>query len=425
MSDPTAATPTLTPIRLAIVVSHPIQHFVPFYRRLAAAPELCLRVLFMSNFSTKKFFDEEMGAEIGWDMDMTSGYPHRFLDEADTIKRPSPLSLNNPSVTRELDDFRPDVVLSYGYNQITQMRVLAWRRKSRTPVMMISDSELQQQRASWKQKLRQILLPRLLRSYASFLTTGDNNEAYLLAYGVPREKLFRSPFTIDEDAYLDARARRADLRRSFRAAHGIGENEIVVLSVGKLSPRKRPLDVVAVAERLQADPAAKAPIRFVLAGDGAEKAAIEARVAARSLPVTTLGFVGLDRLPQTYAAADILLHPAEADPHPLVMSEAACIGLPVIVSDRVGAIGPTDILRPDQNAIVTPCGDVGAIARAVLRLAGEEALRAQMSAASLRIFSELDARRSVAGAIDAARHAVARGRAGVSSQPVGAAPGTT
>jgi glycosyltransferase involved in cell wall biosynthesis len=125
--------------------------------------------------------------------------------------------------------------------------------------------------------------------------------------------------------------------------------------------------------------------------------------AERALPVISLGFVNLDRLPEVYCGADVLLHPAEADPHPLVMSEAGCIGLPMIVSDRVGAVGATDIVRSGENAIITPCGNARAIAATVRRLAQNPDTLQRMSQASLRIYSELDQRKSIEGLLAAGR----------------------
>ena len=393
--------------KLAIVVSHPIQHFVSFYRSIAEEPDIELKVFYMSDFSVRGYFDQEMGAEVAWKMDLLSSYDHEFLPEAKSINRSSPLTLNNPSVTGRLAAFDPDVVLTYGYNQITQMRVLFWCRGRGVPVMMLSDSELQQERSSWKQTAKATLLPRILRRYSAFLTVGDNNETYMRSFGVPQERLFRSPFTIDEKTYLDARANKERLSQEFRGAHGIDQNETVFLSVGKLSPRKRPLDIVGAARLLKQEQPDLA-IRFMLAGSGSLLDEIKAAVEAEALPVTTLGFVNVDVLPQVYAAADAIVHPAEADPHPLVMSEAACIGLPLVVSDKVGAIGPTDIARPGENTIVTPCGDVRAIADAAVQITRDGELRSRLSEGSIRTFSDLDMERSVAGLKDAIQHCLAQ-----------------
>ena len=276
--------------------------------------------------------------------------------------------------------------------------------------MLISDSELIQRRSGWKQTLKTAALPYLYRYYGAFLTTGDNNEAYLSSYGVPQTKLFRSPFTIDEDVYLAARNNRAALRQQFRRQNGIAADAFVALTVGKLSPRKRPFDVIEAAIILKREAADAPKVQFVLAGDGSLKQSVEKMVAEEKLPITCSGFVNLDQLPAAYCGADAILHPAEADPHPLVMSEAACIGLPMIVSDKVGAIGPTDIVRRGENAIVTPCGDARAIAAAVRQLAGDFNACKRMSEASLRIFSELDQYRSVEGLLAAARFGLAHRR---------------
>ena len=72
------------------------------------------------------------------------------------------------------------------------------------------------------------------------------------------------------------------------------------------------------------------------------------------------------------------------------------IGLPMILSDRIGAIGPTSIARPDVNAIVYPCGDVDALARAIARLRDDSKLRVRMASASNQISRDHEGPRSVA-----------------------------
>ncbi len=124
---------------------------------------------------------------------------------------------------------------------------------------------------------------------------------------------------------------------------------------------------------------------------------IEALATAQGLPVTCLGFVNLDELPKVYAAADVLAHVSDRDAHPLVLSEAASVGLPIIASDRVGAVGPTDIARPGENAIIVPVGDRNAIASSMARLAGNRALRDAMGVASVRIFASQNTAASIAG----------------------------
>ncbi len=382
--------------RLVIVVSHPIQHFVPFYRALAAHPEIDLTVVYCSRIGLEPYFDKGMNTTISWNMDLLSGYDYVFLPEAGEIASTGPREVNNPSITRELGRLKPDTVLIYGYRYLTTLRALWWRRRTGTPALMISDSELKTPRSGWVKMAKRVIVPIVLRQFRAFLTVGDCNEDYYARYGVPRDRMFLSPFTIDEDSYRAARSNRAALRADLRAELGIPATDIVALTVGKLSRRKRPDDVVAVARRLAPR---GLPIRFVLAGDGERMDDLKA--AAEGLPLHFVGFINVDALPRYYAAADMILHPSACDPHPLVMSEAACIGLPLVISDRVGAAGPTDIARAGENAVVFPVGDIEAIAREIAGLAADRDRLARMSANSIKIFDALDIETSVAGAVAA------------------------
>ena len=390
--------------RLAIVVSHPIQHFTPFYRALAEESGVTSRVFFASRIGLERYHDAEMKADIAWSMNLTDGYDHEFLPGANRIKHVAPLAVNNDGVGAALDRFAPDSLLLYGYNLLTTLKALLWARRRGVPAIMTSDSELRSQRSGGKAALKAALIPLVLRQFRAFLTIGDNNEAYFRHYGVPASRLFRAPLTIDETVYRQARAERARLRSEFRAAHDLRLDDFVVLFVGKLVPRKRPADLLRAARRVD-----DSRLRLVFAGDGELREGLEAEARQSGVSARFLGFVNLDALPAVYAAADVLAHPSEADPHPLICSEGACVGLPLLLSDRVGALGATDIARPGVNALAFPCGDTGALGDALANLIDDPSTCATMSAASQRVYHELDMRRSLDGLLAALRFCAREG----------------
>jgi glycosyltransferase involved in cell wall biosynthesis len=88
--------------------------------------------------------------------------------------------------------------------------------------------------------------------------------------------------------------------------------------------------------------------------------------------VLNVGFVNQSKLPLYYAALDILVSTSRIDPHPLVISEAMIAGCPVILSDRCGNWGYTDTVQHRYNGLVYPCGNVEALAQAVLALTDAE-----------------------------------------------------
>lgn len=397
------------PARLAIVISHPIQHFVPFYRAIAKQRSIALKVFFCSRIGLETYHDPEMGVSFKWAADLTSGYDHEFLPEANRIVSISFSSVDNPSIGAALKAFAPDAVMVSGYAQKTALRALFWARSRDVPVLMVSDGYLGgKNRSLVRRAVRACILRPLLAQVSAFLTIGDENERMYAHFGVSPANMFRSPITIDEELFLRVRDERTSRRARLRNELGIGETDVVFVSIGKLSARKRLADFVEAALQLAETPRNER-VLAVLCGDGAERDALSRRIAGATERIRLAGFVNLDRLPDFYAAADVLVHPSEADPHPLTCSEAACVGLPMIVSDHIGAIGPTDIARPDQNAIVFPCGDIGALAGAMRRLADNPQLRASMSAASIRIYDECGTAASLAG-LEAALDAVLRTR---------------
>ena len=67
-------------VRLAYLVSHPIQYQAPLLRRIAREPDIDLTVFFGSDFSVKGYKDEGFGGVgVKWDIPLVEGYKHEFL----------------------------------------------------------------------------------------------------------------------------------------------------------------------------------------------------------------------------------------------------------------------------------------------------------------------------------------------------------
>jgi glycosyltransferase involved in cell wall biosynthesis len=387
--------------RLAIVVSHPIQHFVHFYRALAKREELRVKVFFCSRIGLEPYRDREMNTVIKWAGNLVDGYDHEFLPESRRIASTALTAVNNPSIGSALAAFRPDIVMLYGYAQLTQLRALAWCRLHGVPGLMTGGGNNVTQRSRFYAVLRSAVLRPLLSHVAGFLTVGDQNEAMLQALGVPRRRMFRTPFTIDEETYAAFRRNRAQTRAELRAQLGIPAEAFVLMAVGKMYSSKRMGDLIKAC--IAAAPGLKCPVHLIFCGDGSEREALQELARRREVPATFAGFVNVDRLPAFYCASDALVHPSARDNHPLVCSEAACIGLPLILSDQVGAIGTTDIAREGENASIYPCGDITALAEVITNLVNDQEKCWRMGDASLRIFEECNLVASVEGMMRAIR----------------------
>jgi len=143
----------------------------------------------------------------------------------------------------------------------------------------------------------------------------------------------------------------------------------LVGSVGRLIPQKGMRYLVEAAPRiLQAYPEA----RFLIVGDGPERAALEARCRATGV-WERFHFVGALSQPWSLLArCDVIALPSLWEGLPLTLLEALAAGLPVVTSDGGGA---GEVLRSAMREGLVPRRDAGALARAINRLLGDDALR--------------------------------------------------
>ncbi|MGH7590951.1 MAG: glycosyltransferase family 4 protein [Gemmatimonadales bacterium] len=121
----------------------------------------------------------------------------------------------------------------------------------------------------------------------------------------------------------------ATLRREGRFLLGLEPDDMVVLGVGQLQPRKGIQDFVEAARALP-------HVQFVWAGGrpfGLVSAGLRelARLAEAAPPnMKFAGMFDLERMPVIYNAADILLFPSFQELCPYATVEAAACGLPVV-----------------------------------------------------------------------------------------------
>ncbi len=168
-------------------------------------------------------------------------------------------------------------------------------------------------------------------------------------------------------------------RRSqdMRAALGMG-SRFTFLYVGRLAAEKC-VEHVIEAFRIAEEYLPKGMIHLVVAGTGPR----EDEIRAASPPgVTFLGFLERrSRLPDLYANCDAFVFASVTETLGLVLLEAMASGLPVVAAP---AGGVSDHLRDGVNGLAYPEGDVAAMARAMVRLAGDWGLCRRLSRGALR-----------------------------------------
>jgi glycosyltransferase involved in cell wall biosynthesis len=165
---------------------------------------------------------------------------------------------------------------------------------------------------------------------------------------------------------------RSDARRR----SGLSEGTFVVSTVCVLRPQKALQTLVAAVPAI----VAQVPdCRFIVVGDGSERARLESLAA--DLSVTGyLDFVGAQRDVADYvAAADVCVNTSLYEGSPLAVMEYMAQGRP-IVATAVG--GVPELLDGGRAGILIDAADPAALADAVIQLAADAGLREQLGAAA-------------------------------------------
>ena len=398
--SPRSAEPAF-PCRLAIVLSHPTQYFSPWFRWLAQQTSLSFRVFYLWDFGVTPTRDPEFQSTFAWDVDLLAGYDHEFVPN--TSDHPGTHrfdGLENPGLPARIAAFRPDAILLFGYAYSTHVRLLAWARLRRIPLVFRGDSHfLGRPRPPLATRA---LLRLLYRQFAAVTCVGAANRDYFTALGVPERKLFFAPHAVDHTLFDPACESHRASAASLRASLALAPSTRVVLFAGKLLPAKQPRELLEAFLSLAPDDDA-----LVFVGEGPEKDALVGRAgAAPARRVHFLPFANQTEMPARYLLADLFALPSRGlyETWGLAVNEAMHMGVPALVSDRVGC--QQDLVTDGETGWVFRADDL-----AHLRAGLAHALSADLGPYRQQVASRIAGytyARAADGLLAALRHACPR-----------------
>ncbi len=370
-------------MRVAFVSPEPTPYRAPLLDRIAALPDVELTAIYAA----------QTVASRQWNVvpDHTAVFLRGYAlpGARRVVRHDYPIT---PSIFDALRNAQPDVVIVSGWSTFASQAAGFWCRLRSVPFVLLVESHDAGPKAGWRRTVKTTAVPPILRAASSVLVVGSLARESVLALGADPARVRVFANTIDVAGWA-ARAdelagRRAELRKAF----GLAE-EIAVLSVARLAPEKS-LDVLLRA-------ATAAGVRPLIVGSGPDRAYLE--TVARDAIFT--GELPGDRVAEAYVAADIFALLSQHEPWGVVVNEAAASGLPLVLSDRVGAAA--DLLRDGENGVLVRSGDATAAADALRLLAVDPALRKRYGARSRELVSAWGYEPSVEAFVEACREAIA------------------
>jgi glycosyltransferase involved in cell wall biosynthesis len=382
----------LAPIRVVAVFPEPTPYRAPLLDRVAAQPEVELTVVYAARTVAGRTWRVEPNHRAVFLRGLRVPGAQRIL------RHDYPVT---PGVVGVLNAVRPSVVVVSGWSTFAAQAAIAWCGLKDVPYVLVVESHDEGPRPGWRRTVKGTIVPPVVQRSAGVLVTGTLARDSMISRGAAAERVHLFANTVDVEEFGARADRIAPRRDHLRADLGAALEDVVVLCVARLAREK--------GLRMLVDAVASAADRrlvLVLAGDGPQRASLERAAHEKGVRLELRGDVSWEDVVELYVAADVFALLSEHEPWAVVVNEAAACGLPLVLSDRVGAAH--DLLRDGENGALVPAGDVEAAASALRLLAADPELRHALGARSRELARDWGYGPSVDGFLEAVREAVRR-----------------
>jgi glycosyltransferase involved in cell wall biosynthesis len=384
-------------IRIAYVVSHPIQYQAPLLRLLASQPDLEFKTFFFDQSTAGAHSDTGFNQIIEWDVPLLDGYANETLSKSKALG-----GMWHRDVERRLCSGDFQIIWVHGHNHPTILRVIRMARRQGIPVLMRGDSHpLIAHPNPIRRSVREMVLKWLFPQCSAFLYVGERNRQFYLEKGVKEEKLFKTPYAVDNDFFQKRATLARSEREALKSSLGVQTGRPIILFAGKLQEHKGPMDLLDAYIRLSPDSRTE-PVPYLLfAGSGPLQDRLKARAKSTGFnSILFLGFQNQTQLPALFDLCDVFVLPSRQEPWGLVVNEAMNAAKPVVVSD-VSGCAPD--LVSDENGWVFRAGDVDSLQKVLSTALADLKCLEAMGKRSLDRISRYSYQRDVEGVMTAAR----------------------
>jgi glycosyltransferase involved in cell wall biosynthesis len=388
-----------SPVRIALVAASPVHYRAPLYRRLAADPRIEFTAIFASSSGIRPG-DQGYGRPVAFDINPLGGYESKFLRRADRneLASPSAFAFTDPDIIGKILREDYEVVWLHGYHAVTFLLAAATQNVRRRPLLISEIATLLNPRPIHVRAAKRILFEVLFRT-AHGLYSGEQNRRWFISLGFDERRLSFVPNCVDNARFRQEAEHYAPTRERLKRDLGITSSGPVILMVGRLTVKKQPLFLLDAFRRVRRE----VPCTLVFAGSGPLESDLHREVDAGRVPdVVVTDFLNQNQISRAYACADVLVLPSRYDETwGLVCNEGMSCGLPVVVTDKVGAAN--DLGRDGVNGFVVSADEPSELADRLRLLVLDAPLRQRLGSAareSVERFSYEVAARGVLSAVE-------------------------
>ena len=346
--------------KLAIITSHPIQYYAPWFSYINQNTNLALKVFYLWNFGIAETVDRDFKQAVKWDIPLLEGYDYEFVDNIS--KNPGTQNirgLNNPDLLLKVTRYNPDAVMLIGYNYLSFYRLIFQWNTKKAPLIFRGDSHILKRRKSWKENIRHKIISLIYSRFSACLYAGKANFDYFTYHGLKPNQLYFAPHAIDNSRFIEAASTARVEAANWKQELGIPDRHQVILFAGKFNLKKRPLDLLQAYKKANIE-----DVSLLFVGGGELETELK-KQALGNPNIFFAPFQNQQKMPRTYAIADLFVLPSygHGETWGLAVNEAMCLSLPIIVSSHVGC--GRDLVHKHQNGLIFEAGNIDSLAESL------------------------------------------------------------
>jgi glycosyltransferase involved in cell wall biosynthesis len=315
--------------RLAMIVSHPIQYYVPLYRRLLQREHLELKVFFTWHANPSQY-DPGFRRDVSWDIPLTSGYDYEVL--SNVARHPGSdhfWGIRNPELVRRILNWKPDAVHITGYAYASHLNAMRTFCRKGVPVLFRGDSHLLNRKSGLRSSLRRRVLNQIYKWPSLCLYVGKHNHDYFRDAGVPESRLTYCPHSIEVKRFAEPNQELEKKAEDWRRKLDIPEETRTLLFAAKFQWEKRPIELMKAVSQMN-------DVVLIMVGNGEFESDVKAFAAKSPQRFRIVPFQNQSLMPVVYRLGDVFVLPSISETWGLGVVEALACGRRVLISDRVG-----------------------------------------------------------------------------------------
>ncbi len=300
---------------------------------------------------------------------------------------------------KEFGDF--DCFICSGWNSISTYLALKYCKKHKIPFIIFNESTSQE-----KSLRRTLFLPYIkyiIRSADACLVAGSRAKKFDVMMGANPKDVFVQGYCVDNNKFISATALlKKDI--NLKEKLGFNKNSKLVLYVGQIIKRKGIDNLFEIFTEFNNE---GENIELVLLGTGPLEEYYKKQIVQNGIKnIHFKGFIQQDEILKYYAIADAFVLPSYEETWGLVVNEAMCAALPVIVSKRAGS--SEDLVKHGKNGFVFDPNKKNELKSYILRICNNDSLKYQMGKVSLEIIKKQSPENTALMISRCIRHAITK-----------------